>query len=59
MQNEIREYDPEDWEKAAYLVERGFVKSNYNDKYEDIRECAINIYNLKLKNEEHPFEGKA
>jgi hypothetical protein len=69
MQDEIknREYDAEDWEKAMYLVDRGFVKSNHTDKYEDIRETAINIHNVKMRTYDEyiknggtpPFEGKS
>jgi len=68
MQDEIKqEYDAEDWEKAMYLVDRGFVKSNHPDKYEDIRECARNIHEVKMRGYEEyiknggspPFEGKS
>lgn len=60
MQTEIikDEYDDEDWDKAVYLIERGFIKRDHVDKYEDIRETAINIHNAKCKTDEHPFEGK-
>lgn len=60
MQNEIktRDYDPEDWDKAVYLIDRGFIKRDHADKTDDIRETAINIHNAKCKTDEHPFEGK-
>jgi hypothetical protein len=58
MQDEVKLYDPEDWEKATYLIEQGFIKRDHADKYQDIRETAINIYNIKCKTNEHPFEGK-
>jgi hypothetical protein len=68
MQNEIADkYDQEDWDKAEYLVSRGFVKSNPgSDKYDNIRETAINIHTVKIRGyDEHiknggspPFEGK-
>jgi hypothetical protein len=67
MQNEIKqEYDNEDWDKASYLVDKGFVKRNHVEKYDDIRECAINIHTVKMrgydeytKNGGTPaFEGK-
>lgn len=58
MQDEIKQFDPEDWEKAQYIVSHGFVKRNYANEYDDIRETAINIYNAKCKTDEHPFEGK-
>ena len=60
MQTEInlKDYDPEDWDKAVYLVERGFVKRDHVNKLDDIRETAVNIYNAKCKTDEHPFEGK-
>ena len=59
MQDEVKtkDYDPEDWEKAVYLIDRGFIKRDHDDKYTDIRETAINIYNAKCKTDEHPFEG--
>jgi hypothetical protein len=59
MQDEVKQYDPEDWEKAVYIVSHGFVKRNYANEYEDIRECAINIYNAKCKTDEHPFDRKS
>jgi hypothetical protein len=50
MQDEIKqEYDPEDWEKAAYLIERGFIKSNYSDKHQDTLEAAIHIHTVKMR----------
>jgi hypothetical protein len=58
MQDEVKQFDPEDWDKAVYIVSRGFVKRNYTNEYDDIRECAINIYNAKCKTDDHPFEGK-
>ena len=67
MQDEIKkEYDQEDWDKAVYLIDRGFVKRNYEDLFEDIRETAINIHNVKLRSFDEylknggtpPFEGK-
>jgi hypothetical protein len=58
MQDEVKRYDPEDWEKAVYIVSRGFVKRNHENEYDDIRECAINFHNIKCKTDEHPFEGK-
>jgi len=59
MQDEVKQYDPEDWEKAAYVVSRGFVKRNYANEYDDILECAINMYNVKCKTDEHPFNRKS
>jgi hypothetical protein len=69
MQDEVknREYDSDDWDKASYLVERGFVKSNpEEDKIDNIRETAINIHTLKMRTYDEyiknggtpPFEGK-
>ena len=67
MQDEIKqEYDPEDLEKAEYLIDRGFIKSNYSDKYKDIREAAVNIHAVKMRGYDQfikdggtpPFEGK-
>jgi hypothetical protein len=50
MQDEVKQqYDPEDWEKAEYLLARGFIKSNYADKYQDILEAAVNIHNVKMQ----------
>lgn len=70
MQNEIikDEYDSEDWDKAAYLVERGFIKSDSSmDKHDNIRETAIAIHNVKSRGYDEyiknggtpPFEGKS
>ena len=70
MQDEVknREYDSDDWDKASYLIDRGFVQSNpAGDKMENIRESAIAIHNVKMrgydeyiKNGGTPtFEGKA
>jgi hypothetical protein len=59
MQDEVkkREYDSDDWEKAEYLVSRGFVKLNpVGDKLDNIRECAINLHNAKCKTDEKPLE---
>ena len=67
MQDEIKyTYTEEDWEKAAYLIDRGFVKRNYEDRFEDIKEAAQNICNIRMKSyDEHiknggkpAFEGK-
>jgi hypothetical protein len=67
MQDEVKQqYDPEDWDKAEYLLSRGFIKSNYADKYQDILEAAINIHNVKMQGYDQfikdggtpPFEGK-
>jgi len=67
MQDEIKqEYDNEDWDKAAYLVDKGFVKRNHIEKYDDIRECAINIHTVKMRSHDEyiknggppAFEGK-
>jgi acetyl-CoA carboxylase beta subunit len=67
MQDEIKqEYDPEDLEKAEYLIDHGFIKSNYSDKYKDIREVAVNIHDVKMRGYDQfikdggtpPFEGK-
>lgn len=68
MQDEIKqEYDSEDWEKAMYLIDRGFIKSTHPDKYTDIRETAINIHAVKMRSYDEyiknggipPFEGKS
>jgi hypothetical protein len=69
MQDEVknREYDSDDWDKATYLVERGFVQSNpAGDKMDNIRETAINIHTVKMRGwdeyikngGEPPFGGK-
>ena len=67
MQDEVKQqYDPEDWDKAEYLLSRGFIKSNYADKYQDILEAAINIHNVKMQGYDQfikdggipPFDGK-
>lgn len=69
MQDEIinREYDSDDWDKATYLIERGFVKSNpAGDKMENIRETAIAIHTVKMRTYDEyiknggtpPFQGK-
>jgi hypothetical protein len=67
MQDEIKqEYDPEDWEKAEYLISHGFIKSNYSDKYKDILEAAVNIHAVKMRGYDQfikdggtpAFEGK-
>lgn len=67
MQDEIKqEYDNEDWDKASYLVDKGFVKRNHVDKYDDIRECAVNIHAVKMRGYDEytknggisAFEGK-
>jgi hypothetical protein len=69
MQDEVknREYDSDDWEKATYLIERGFVQSNpAGDKFDNIRETAINIHTVKMRGYDEyiknggtpPFEGK-
>lgn len=68
MQDEIikDQYDAEDWDKAVYLIERGFIKRDHVDKHDDIRETAINIHNAKLRTFDEyvknggtpPFEGK-
>ena len=67
MQDEIKqEYDPEDWEKAEYLIDHGFIKRDHIDKYEDIRETAVNIHATRLRSFDEfiknggtpPFEGK-
>jgi hypothetical protein len=69
MQDEIikDEYDSEDWDKAVYLVDRGFIKSDSTvDKHDNIRQTAIAIHNVKMrsydeyiKNGGKPaFEGK-
>jgi hypothetical protein len=69
MQDEVKntEYDPDDWEKATYLVERGFIKSNPDDdKIQNIRETAINIHTVKMRGYDEyiknggpaAFEGK-
>jgi len=68
MQDEIikDQYDAEDWDKAIYLIERGFIKLDHVDKPDDIRETAINIHNAKLRTIDEyiknggtpPFEGK-
>jgi hypothetical protein len=68
MQDEIKnkEYDSDDWEKATYLVDRGFVKSNSEDRYQNIRDCAMSIHTVKMRGYEEyiknggtpPFEGK-
>ena len=52
MQDEVknREYDSDDWDKATYLIERGFVQSNpAGDKMDNIRETAINIHTQKMR----------
>ena len=69
MQDEVknREYDSDDWDKASYLVERGFVQSNpAGDKMDNIRETAINIHTQNMRDRDEyikngstpPFEGK-
>jgi hypothetical protein len=69
MQDEVknREYDSDDWDKAVYLIERGFVKLNpEEDKIDNIRETAINIHTVKMRGWDEyiknggtpPFEGK-
>ena len=69
MQDEVnnREYDSDDWDKATYLIERGFIKSNpVGDKMDNIRETAINIHTVKMRSYDEyiknggtpPFEGK-
>ena len=70
MQDEVknREYDSDDWEKATYLIERGFIKSDSSmDKHDNIRETAIAIHNVKSRGYDEyiknggtpPFEGKS
>lgn len=69
MQDEIKqEYDSEDWEKAMYLIDRGFIKSDSSmDKHDNIRETAIAIHNVKSRGYDEyiknggtpPFEGKS
>ena len=66
MQDEIKQYDPEDWEKAEYLISHGFIKSNYSDKYQDTLEAAVNIHAVKMRGYDQfvkdggtpPFDGK-
>lgn len=68
MQDEVknREYDSDDWDKAVYLVERGFIKRDHVNKLDDIRETAINIHTVKMRTYDEyiknggtpPFEGK-
>jgi hypothetical protein len=67
MQDEVKQqYDLEDWEKAKYILSRGFIKSNYADEYQDILEAAINIHNVKMRGYDQfikdggipPFDGK-
>jgi hypothetical protein len=69
MQDEVkvREYDSDDWDKASYLIERGFVQSNpAGDKMDNIRETAIAIHTVKVRGYDEyiknggtpPFEGK-
>jgi len=69
MQDEVkREYDSDDWDKASYLIERGFVQMNpAGDKMDNIRETAIAIHNVKMRGYDEyiknggipPFEGKS
>ena len=69
MQVQIEDdyYDEDDWQKADYLISRGFVKSvSSMSPYEAIRETAINIHKVKMRTYEEyiknggvpPFEGK-
>jgi hypothetical protein len=68
MQVQVEDkYDDEDWQKAEYLISRGFVKSVSDlSPYEAIRETAINIHRVKMRTYEEyiknggkpPFEGK-
>jgi hypothetical protein len=65
MQDEVK-YTDEDYDKAVYLIDKGFVKRNYEDKSQDIREAAQNIcivrmrgYDEYIKNGgKSEFEGK-
>jgi hypothetical protein len=69
MQDEVknREYDFDDWDKATYLIDRGFVQLNpAGDKMDNIRETAINIHTQKMRDRDEyiknggtlPIEGK-
>jgi hypothetical protein len=66
MQDQVKKYDDEDWEKAVYLIDRGFIKGSHADKYEDIRETAENIHTVKMRGYDKyiknggkpPFENK-
>ena len=64
MSIQVKEYEAEDWDRAEYLIERGFIQGGKT--HEDIEEAAKNIYIVRMRGWDQyiknggkpPFENK-
>lgn len=47
MSVQVKEYEAEDWDRAEYLIERGFIQGGMTP--DNIEETAKNIYTVRMR----------